>query len=160
MNPDQIIQLLKVLIVPAVVVFVIYLFREPLKNLIGRSTNLRVKIPGDGEVEITAEQTKSIVEQMLKEVDNLIEDMTPEQCNEFLKFAAAGSAIQLADDFIRESDFHNKVLRPLRRRHLIRPTESGRWQSKKHIEITPFGRLVLNVRREEIKKEASKSSTR
>ena len=38
----------------------------------------------------------------------------------------------------------------LRKRHLIRPVEGSTWRINKHIEITPFGKLVLKLRYKEV----------
>ena len=157
---EQIIPLLKVLLWPAVTIFLVILFREPLKNLLNRATNLTVKISGGGEVTISGEKARDIAESVLKEVDELIEDMTPKESSELRKFAAATNPLELCKDverdFKRNSTYHNEILRDLRKRHLIRPMESGKWDCGKHIEITPFGRLVLNIRGKEIEKKASK----
>jgi hypothetical protein len=160
---EQIIPLLKVLLWPALIVFLVILFREPFKNLLNRATNLTVKIPGGGEVTVSGEKARDIAESVLKEVDELIEGMTPKESGELRKFAAATGPLELCKDvereFVRHSTYHKEILRDLRRRHLIRPLESGPWDCGKHIEITPFGRLVLNIRGKEIERKASKLTT-
>lgn len=44
-------------------------------------------------------------------------------------------------DFSRETPAH-ETLRKLRDAQFIRPTERGRWESRKHISVKPFGRLM------------------
>ncbi len=149
----QIIELLKVVTWPAVVVFVVLIFRPAIKELIGQAETVTLEGPGSsGKVTITVRRAKVILNTMLEEIDTLIEDMKPEADRAFIEMDKGPTPVP--PEFRRNSFYHHDILSVLRARHLIRPSEGGHWYAGKHIEVTPFGHLVLQVRLEKIKERA------
>jgi hypothetical protein len=148
----QITELLKVVTWPAVVVFVVLIFRPAIKELIGQAEILTLETPGSPKVTITVRRAEVILDAMLEEVDTLLDDLKPEADRAFIEMDKV--RIQVPPEFKRDSFYHHDILRVLRYRHLIRPSEGGHWNVGKHIEVTPFGHLVLQVRLEKIKERA------
>ncbi len=151
----QIIELLKVVTWPAVVIFIVLVFRKALKERLSTATRFEFDLPVIGKIIITMEEAEAILKAMLKEVDDLVEAMTPEESDAFFRMDSKPAPVPAK--FERGSPYHNIILRSLRTRHLIRPSEGGSWTREKHIEITPFGHLVLQIRREQIQKQASQA---
>jgi len=147
----QIIELLKVVTWPALVIIIMLVFHKPIKDLVKKVTGLTVELPV-GKLTFTIRETEAILEAMLVLVDSLIEDMAPEERQYFIQMKDVPTPVP--DDFERDISPEHKILQNLRRKNLIRPSAGGRWEKGKLMEITPFGRLVLQIRREQIKERA------
>jgi hypothetical protein len=152
----QIIELLKVVTWPAVVVFIILVFHETIKERVRKTTDFNFEMPGGLKFALTVSELEAILKTMLQEVDSMVEHITPEQSREFIKFSDAPT--QVSEKFERHSRYHDEILRPLRALYLIRPSGGSQWGKKgEYIEITPFGRLVLQIRGEQIKQKVTQA---
>jgi hypothetical protein len=146
----------------AIVGYFLFKFQLPLSNVLGRLSKFRLRLPDGTEVEATAYEAAAIAQQLLDEVDqNLIHGITTDE-RKLLAFVVShaaeptvGEAVKqvFGKDFVRESHEHN-VLRKLRDRQLLRPRGGDQFQREKHLEVKPFGRILLRVRRSMLLGEA------
>lgn len=130
----------------------LYGFREPVAGLLKKLSKFRLRLPNGTEIDVSAHEAAEIAQELLNEVDQLIEDITSEESAilaRVLKSPRTLSVIEMFPSFKRPSK-ELDILRRLRDKQLIRPVEGGQWLSDKHIEIKPFGRILLKVRRERL----------
>jgi hypothetical protein len=134
---------------PSVALTVALLFRKPLAHL-AESVSLKaikLKVLG-AEVELTPEQAKTNLQELLTDILQTINELPPDVLELFGGIEAAGGRSTVEDlvpGFSRDSHEHQS-LRTLRDRQLIRPFEGGSWQAKKHPVTTHFGELVWRMR--------------
>ncbi len=138
---------------PITAVAFLALFYKPIRALLDRLaatlTVKTVKLKAFGaEIELTPEEAKRTLDELLQEIADSTNELSPEELLLFQRIeASAGqdTVAQLLPDFRRDTVEHQR-LRKLRDRKLVRPFESGRWQPEKHPIATRFGKLVYDLR--------------
>jgi hypothetical protein len=143
-----------VIIWPVVVLLVLSKFKDSINNLIAKSSDVTVKIPGGGQVSLKSEDVNQIVQDLLSEIDTFLKDFSGEEKELFTKILANSGNKNVEyyfKNFKRNTSEH-EILRSLRGRKFIRPIEGGRWKDHKHPEVTRFGRLVAKLRKEDVGK--------
>jgi hypothetical protein len=137
---------------PLIVLAIILYFREPLHLLASRVAesvkvkSLRFKAFGL-ESELTIEEAKGALDEMLHEIIEATNELSPEEVALFQAIDIADgrqTVLGLIPDFERRNTKHIQ-LQKLRDRKLIRPFEGGNWQPEKHPIVTRFGRLVQSI---------------
>ncbi len=109
------------------------------------------------EVELTPEQAKHALDELLQDIAESTNELSPEESVLFERImASAGrdTVCQLLPNFQRDTPDHQR-LRKLRDRKLIRPFEGGRWQREKHPLVSRFGQLVYDLRNSQSPKVAT-----
>jgi polyhydroxyalkanoate synthesis regulator phasin len=108
-----------------------------------------VKIKAFGaEVELTPEQAERALDELLQDIADSTNELTPEESSLFEQILHAGgrtTVVELFPSFARNSKEHQQ-LRKLRDRKLIRPYEGGNWQPDKHPIPSRFGELVYELK--------------
>ena len=142
--------------VAAVVLAIVLYLREPLHLLVTRAAEslkvkaLRFKLFGL-ESELTVEEAKGTLDEMLQEIFEATNELSPGEVALFQAINRAEGRLSVVElvpglkGFRRGDEAHTQ-LRRLRDRKLIRPFEGGNWQSEKHPIVTRFGKLVQSLR--------------
>lgn len=149
---------------PASVVVVAVLLKTPLTAWLDSTSKIALKIPGGTEVQLEKDVARGILQDVLDGIDSLVGDMSDKEKALVTKLKAGSegdTVIEVYPDFVRSTDTQknpaHETLRACRKKHLIRPKEGGRWSENKRIEITPFGRLVTDLRANAFKVERTNS---
>lgn len=137
---------------PITVLVIVLYFRGPIRLLVTRAADsLKVKSTKFKffgiEVELTPEETKDALDEMLQEVVQAMSEFSKDEIDLFTTIHRNEGRLTvfgLDPNFKRGDEFHNK-LRKLRRCNLVRPVEGGKWEPEKHPVVTRFGRLVLDL---------------
>jgi hypothetical protein len=106
------------------------------------------------EVDLTPEQVKSTLNELLNDIVESTNELSPAELALFQQIQAADGRrviLDLIPNFARNTEQHNQ-LRRLRDRKLIRPFEGGRWKDDKHPVMTRFGELICRIKPEAVKK--------
>jgi hypothetical protein len=127
--------------------------------------SIEIKILGS-EIKLTGKPSQlhdinKLIEPIVQQIDKNIINLNKEEkalLRQIEQEARDGNKHKLPKDFERGSDEH-ETYRSLRRRHLIRPVLSGKWEAGKEVEITDFGRAVLDIKRDEIWPEENTKSS-
>jgi hypothetical protein len=127
---------------PFTILVIVLYFRQPLHLLLTRAAEslkikvLRFKLFGF-ESELTIEEVKGALDEMLQEIVEAMNELSPGDVALFEAIDSAEGRLsldQLVTGFQRGD------------RKLIRPLEGGNWQSQKHPIVTRFGKLVQALR--------------
>ena len=138
---------------PLVATALAFTFRTPLFSLLSRLSesftvkSIKLKVLG-AEVELTPEQAKGALDELLKEIVDSTNELSPTEIKLFQEIRTADGRRTVSDilpGFVRGNE-HHKRLRVLRDRKLIRPFEGGRWEASQHPVITRFGELTLQIK--------------
>ena len=123
--------------------------RKLLERLASTLTIKSVKLKAFGaEVELTPEQAKRALDELLQDVADLTNGLTSDELALFEIMNKAGGKKTVGDifpTFERNSREHGQ-LQKLRDRKLVRPVEGGSWLKNKHPITTRFGQIVYNLR--------------
>jgi hypothetical protein len=149
MDTQDIAAILGAIAWPITALIITFYFRIPLRSLLDRlADSLKIKslkfVFLGSEVELTPEQAKDTLDEMLKEIVEAMNQLSLDEVNLFLRIDDANGHLAVRDlipDFKRQSTEHAQ-LRSLRDWKLIRPIEGGNWQPEKHPIVTQFGRMV------------------
>jgi len=154
---------------PMTALIAVSLVYKPLRVLLKRLSetltfkSLKVKAFGF-ESELTAEYARTVLHELLEDITESTNALTPEEIELFDRILAAKGTktlIELVPGFTREDSSGNHLrLRHLRDQKLIIPSERGRWKPEKHPVVTRYGQLVNRLRtksadKEEFKREAA-----
>ncbi len=138
---------------PFIALLAILLFYEPAHALLQRLSetltfkSIKVK-PFGVEVELTAEYARSVLHELLDDITESTNKLTPEEIKLFdsiLQADGAKTVDELIAGFAREDSNHER-LRRLRDQKLIIPRERGNWKAEKHPIVTRYGQLVAKLR--------------
>ncbi|HWT04850.1 MAG TPA: hypothetical protein VN224_03765, partial [Xanthomonadales bacterium] len=139
-----------VVVWPIVALYAIARFQGPLKAFLSRGNSMTMEMFGT-KVTISGDAASKVLQNMADEVDNLVNSLEPTMRMDFDKIMTSDGAVVgtllpgyergARDDPSREL----KTLRELRHRALVRPREGGQWKPEKHLEVTPFGKLVVKL---------------
>jgi hypothetical protein len=149
--------LTKALAWPVVTVWLVTRFRDTIHSLAQRSKKVVLKVAGS-EIQIDADTANAIISQLIEDVDTIFNGLTPQQkayLYEIASSSSGGQMYQLPATFIRESEEH-QILRALRTSLLIRTITGPRFEAGKKVEVTRFGRLILDLKREQLLESAGK----
>jgi len=139
-----------------IVVFLLWRFRSPLSNVVERLSKFRLRLSDGTKVEVSASEVVGMAQQLLDEVDERLIKEISESEQKLLRYLVqldseptVGEAVErvFGEKFVRPSP-ELEVLRKLRDRQLIRPREGGRFREYKHLQIKPFGSILLRIRRD------------
>lgn len=110
---------------------------------------IKLKVFG-AEIELTPEQAKSALDELLKDIVESINELSTVEIKLFNNIMISDGRQSVRDilpGFARDNEEHRQ-LRVLRDRKLIRPFEGGRWDATKHPVITRFGNLIYRLKPE------------
>jgi hypothetical protein len=151
MSASEFAQLARFLAWPLTTIGVLAAFYRPLCMLLDRLAQtltvrtVKVKVFGV-ELELTPEQAKEAVGELLTEITDSTNDLSAEESDLFERILASGGRDrldQILPNFKRDTlTLELQPLRKLRDRKLVRPFEGGKWESDKHPVVTRFGQLV------------------
>ena len=153
MTPTEFAAIANALAWPVVVLATLVAFADKLRALLDKLTqslsvkSVKLKALG-GEIELTVEQAKNTLDEQLKAIADASNELTEEELDLFEKILEADGKLTVAmliQDFKRNSHEHN-ILRRLRDRMLVAPSETGNWQPGKHPVPTRFGKLVHQLK--------------
>ena len=159
MDVENIAAILTPLAWPVTAVIVVFSFRESLITLLSRLSEslsvktIKLKVFG-AEIELTPEQAKSALDELLKDIVETTNELSAEEIALFQEIQAADGRRTIKDlipSFVRGNEQH-KQFRVLRDRKLIRPFEGGRWDTSKHPVVTRFGDLICRIKPEALAK--------
>jgi hypothetical protein len=136
---------------------------RPIAEFLLRGRKLRLRLGDYGEIELTASEAEGLLTALAKEIDTLVQELSPLQKRIIVRVRNSLGPPQVASlfdaEFRRSTDEQNshehEALRDLRRRHLVVPTEGSQWFSHKHAQLTPFGTLVTRLRFEMLREEGA-----
>ena len=139
---------------PLIFLGLILILHKQIKSLLERSASVEIKLLGS-EIKLTGkpselENIKKIIEPILAQIDKNIVNLDDAEKHLFREINEAISSHKvhkLPPDFKRGSDLH-KTYQRLRERHLI--ALDGKFDAGKVVNITAFGRTVLELRGSEI----------
>lgn len=143
------IDLIRVVIWPILLIGTIAFFRTDLSQLLTRAKQFVVKV-GGVEVTYSAAEAGPLLAAVLNEISDTARSFG-ERENRLLKLISDASGTITVDEickkafsegFNRNSDAHNSF-RVLHAANLIRPREGDMWLAMKHPELTTLGRLVV-----------------
>jgi hypothetical protein len=152
MTAQEAAQVITPLAWPVTTFVLILVFRSPLTSLLSRLAEsmsvktLKLKVLGN-EIEITPDKAKETLDELLQEIVQSTNELSPEQVRLLDSVRLANGRQSVADllpAFIREGPDHID-LRVLRDRKLLRPFEGGPWSLSKHPALTRFGELVIQL---------------
>jgi hypothetical protein len=153
MTPKEFADIAAALAWPLIAVLFLVAFFKPVWALLDRlASTLTVKVVKlkafGAEVELTPEQAKRALDELLQEIADSTNELTPDEATLFARIIQAEGRTIVADlfsGFARDSEAHRQ-LRRLRDRKLIRPFEGGNWQPGKHPVASRFGQLVYELK--------------
>jgi hypothetical protein len=153
MTPKEFADIASAIAWPLVAVAFVAAFYKPVRAVLERLaatlTIKTVKIKAFGaELELTPEQAKQALNELLQDIADVTNELTPEESALFEKTLHADGRFTVANlcpGFVRDSKEHQQ-LRKLRDHKLIRPFEGDRWQAGKHPVPTRFGQMVYNLK--------------
>ena len=160
MDAKDIAAILTPLAWPVTAGILVFSFRTPLVTLLSRLSEslsvktIKLKVFG-AEIELTPEQAKSALDELLKDIVETTNELSEEEITTFQEIQAADGRRTVTDllpSFVRDNEQH-KQLRVLRDRKLIRPFEGGRWNASKHPVVTRFGDLICRIKPEALTKK-------
>jgi hypothetical protein len=154
-NPEELREYIRLLIDAAAVVvwplavlYAIARFRGPLTAFLSRGNSMAIEIFGT-KLTISGDAATKVLQNMADEVDSLVESLEPTMFEKIMTSDGAVVSDLMPDRGPKENpSCELKILRELRHSALVRPREGGQWTVEKHLEVTPFGRLVMKFRRE------------
>ncbi len=137
-----------------VAAMMIVLLAHPIQKFIRnrlRIKSMLKKTAGD-RLTVDNETAQIIVGDIMKEARVIMRHLTTEEkkvLRELNGFLNPPALSELFPDFDRSAEDHlnpqHELLKELRKCHLIRPAGGGKWRADKRIEITPMGRLVIQL---------------
>jgi len=133
--------------------------RKQLEKLLQNSTSIEIKMLGS-EVKFTGKPSElrdidinKIIQPIVQAIDKNIINLSSEEkklLQEIDSDISTKKEHKLPDRFERNSELH-EIYRSLRQRHLIKPKEGGLFERPgQEVEITDFGRAVLDLKKNEI----------
>lgn len=131
---------------------VVLYFRAPVRSLLNRLadslkvTSIKFELFG-AKAELTPEAAKGTLDEMLQEIVEPMNELSPDEVDLFLRIDTADGRLTVVDlipDFEPESARHAQRRR-LCDRKWIRPVEGGQWQPQKHPIVTRFGHLARKL---------------
>lgn len=158
MTIDQFTKVAEALAWPLVALAAIIAFAPVLWRLLDalssslKLRNVKVKAMGV-EVELTPEEAKSAVADLLQEIADSTSDLDDKEIALFdtiVDLSGTKTVREMAPEFARsapqaENPVHKRLGR-LRDRQLVRPLAGGAWREHSHPVPTGFGRLVHRIR--------------
>lgn len=129
------------------------MFYLPIKRVLDRLaatlTVKTVKIKAFGaEVELAPEQAKEAIDELIQEISELTNELSPEEAALFYRIHAYDGRMTVQDlfpGFARGSPEHRQ-LQKLRDTKLIRPVEGSQRQKAKHPLSTGLGQVFFKLR--------------
>jgi hypothetical protein len=144
--------LLKAVAWPIVFAVLLLYFKDDISKLLQRSQQIAIKIPGIGEVSLTLQELSSLIDGF----NNVLSSQTtPAQkklfwdIKDFPGKPVVGEVLVGFDRMTKDQEIDKKtkeyltMLRALRGFGLIRPAEGLYWYTNTPIEVTDFGKLVV-----------------
>ena len=137
---------------PTIVIFVLLLLLPIVVRFIRESSS--VEMEAGGFKLAMSRQTKDlIVQPILDEMNFVLSSLSRPDRDLFMSIyqdIESGKGYSVPPDFERGNALHAQ-LRSLRELNLIRPTEGGRWQPGKPVELTRFAKVFGQVKRTELR---------
>ena len=152
MTPEEITDVLNVVIWPMTVWATVLALWRPIRRLLNRLAetltpkNVKLKLLGV-EVDLTPAEVKVALEEVLHDIARSTSELTQAEQTLFEQVRLSGGKKSVKDifpSFARGSEQHS-ALQKLRRLNLILPIEGSYWTAEKHPVITEFGRIVSSV---------------
>lgn len=144
-----ILEYLKVLAWPLIVISLIYSYRSQIGKLLtnfSEADSLTVEVLGQ-PLKMNKTKTSETLNEIISEMKTIVKEITPEDRKKLEEIMNASSCIYSVKDKFpdfdrKEGNKSHETLRKFREAQFIRPQGGGQWEEKKKIEIKPFGRLM------------------
>jgi hypothetical protein len=150
------IEALKVMAWPVFGSIVLLLFKDVISNAVARSKEIIVKVAGN-EIKFTALEASDALSSVFNAMDDVLtKHLKPEEKKLFLKVLSLSeppAVIQLFPEFERDTAEH-KMLRALRGVYYIRPRGGGLWEQDSIVEVTNFGKIVAQHKRNALERSS------
>lgn len=131
---------------PLLLLFALVRYHGFLSGFLSKVRSVKFKV-FDQEIELSAEQAEETLQEIAEDVVSLIDDMSQEQRDLYVKIRALDgtkTVKEILPDFVRGS-YQHQLLQALRERKLIRPLEGSSWRDEKRPVVTRFSRLVERI---------------
>lgn len=132
---------------PALVLTFIIIFRKPISAIL-KEKKIRITLPGQASVQITAEDAEQTLSQVFTEFylvySKLLHPRHKEYFHTILNAETRLHVSELIEGFDRKNEEHIGALRALRGLGLIEPKSGGSWKPDSIIEVTKFGRVFVD----------------
>ena len=153
MEIKDFIELLNVILWPLITLVIFLYIRSPIISLLKKSKDVKIKVPGGTEIFLSLDRVESIVQDVVEGIDELVKSLSDNERFILMELSKHGpSEIQkLFPKFERSTSDQpseqHEALRALRKKNIVKPIVGGRFRTDKIVEITPFGKLVLQLKK-------------